>query len=90
LDILDFLITQRKERELAELVVSLSSALQQRDATIRVMVEMIRENREAIQALADVHTVLNQNQHNLAAKQQTSTGPALPFYRPSPDDDTWN
>ena len=88
MDILDFLLNQRKERELAELVVSLSEAIHARDATIRVLIEKMRENREAIQALANSQTTLNENQHNLAAKQDLTS--KLLIYSPSTDDDTWN
>jgi len=88
LELLDFLLDQQKERELSDLVLALSKALQERDATIRALTEKVRENREALQALANSQAVLNQNQHDLAARQVSST--VFPVYRSSTDDDTWN
>ena len=88
LDIFDFLRRRQKEHELTEVVSTLTEALRQRDATIRALIEKVRENREAIQLLADAQSVLNQNQHVLAAEQLSSASPVA--YRPFLGDDTWN
>ena len=86
-----------KRQDLRELVTELSESVHERDGIIKLLTARIKEDREAIQDLAEGLNSLAQNQvvfadnfRKIGYMQQANGQPALPAARPAEDFDGWN